>query len=156
MSTNVLYHALGVWGYQDVNMHYAGSEVVVTVHQERCALRCAGCGSRQVVRRGSYPRRFRSVPIGSQPVQIELDVARLACAKCGANRQSDVGFADPGRNYTRTFERYALELSPHMTIQDVARHLHVGWDVIKEIQRRSLSQRFQKVKIGRASCRERV
>ena len=81
-------------------------------------------------------------------MRIDLDVARVACAQCGANRQSDVRFADPGRNYTRCFERYALELSPHMTIQDVARHLHVGWDVIKEIQRRSLSQRFRKVKVG--------
>lgn len=148
MSTNVLYHALGIWGYQDVKAQYAGGEVVVTVRQERCDLRCPGCGSRQVVRRGSYPRRFRSIPIGSQPVRIDLDVARVACAQCGANRQSDVRFADPGRNYTRCFERYALELSPHMTIQDVARHLHVGWDVIKEIQRRSLSQRFRKVKVG--------
>src|SRR5262249_23767201 len=38
--------------------------------------------------------------------------------------------------------RYALELSQPMTIQDVARHLQVGWDTIKEIQARALQRRF--------------
>jgi transposase len=34
-----------------------------------------------------------------------------------------------------------------MTIQDVAEHLHVGWDTIKEIQARSLRRRFGKPKL---------
>ena len=46
---------------------------------------------------------------------------------------SPVAFADPRRSYTRAFERYALELSRCMTIQDVAHHLGVSWDLIKEI-----------------------
>jgi len=36
------------------------------------------------------------------------------------------------------FERYALELSRRMTIKDVARHLSVSWDIIKDIQKRNL------------------
>jgi Helix-turn-helix domain of transposase family ISL3 len=32
---------------------------------------------------------------------------------------------DPKKRYTRAFERYALELSRYMTIQDVAEHLYV-------------------------------
>jgi len=34
-----------------------------------------------------------------------------------------------------------------MTIQDVARHLGVSWDVIKEIQKRSLKRRFSRPKL---------
>ena len=30
----------------------------------------------------------------------------------------------------------------HMTIQDVAHHLGVSWDIVKEIQKRDLSRRF--------------
>jgi transposase len=62
-------------------------------------------------------------------------------------RQVEVAFADPRRTYTKAFERYALELSRSMTIQDVARHLDVGWDLIKEIQKRDLSRRFAKPKL---------
>jgi transposase len=66
------------------------------------------------------------------------------CRACDTLRQVHIGFADPRRTYTQAFERYALELSRHMTILDVANHLNVSWDVIKEIQKRNLQKRFGK------------
>lgn len=90
---------------------------------------------------------FHGLPIGSRPVWIELPVQRLYCSTCGRTRQAKLGFADERRSYTRGFERYVLELSRHMTIQDVARHLHVSWDVVKDIQKRNLQQRFAKIKL---------
>ena len=62
-------------------------------------------------------------------------------------RQVKIPFADPRRSYTSSFERYALELSRRITIRDVARHLGVGWDVIKDIQKRDLSRRSAKPKL---------
>jgi len=55
-----------------------------------------------------------------------------------------VGFANRRRSYTKSFERYELELSRHMTIQDVADHLNVSWDVIKDIQKRNLKRRYSR------------
>jgi transposase len=78
---------------------------------------------------------------------VELQVPRLYCFTCGALRQAKVSFADPKKHYTRAFERYALDLSQHMTIQDVARHLQVSWDTIKDIQACSLQRRFGKPKL---------
>jgi transposase len=62
-------------------------------------------------------------------------------------RQVKIQFADPRRTYTRSFERYALELSRYMTIKDVACHLCISWDVIKDIQKRYLKRRFAKPKL---------
>ena len=62
-------------------------------------------------------------------------------------RQVEVAFADTRRTYTKAFERYALELSRRMTILDVARHLNVSWDVIKDIQKRDLTRRYAKPKL---------
>jgi transposase len=62
-------------------------------------------------------------------------------------RQVKLDFADPRRTYTKAFERYALELSRSMTILDVARHLGVSWDIIKDIQRRDLFRRYAKPKL---------
>jgi transposase len=59
----------------------------------------------------------------------------------------EITFADPRRTYTRAFERYALELSRSMTILDVARHLGVSWDVVKDIQKRDLSRRYARPKL---------
>jgi transposase len=53
-----------------------------------------------------------------------------------------VDFADARVSYTRAFERYALDLSRLMTIKDVAMHLGISWDVIKDIQKRNLQRRF--------------
>ena len=92
-------------------------------------------------------RRFKSTPIGCKAVFIMLMVQRVLCLACGALRQVKVGFADERRSYTKGFERYALELSKHMTIKDVAAHLGVSWDVIKDIQKRNLNRRFAKPKI---------
>jgi transposase len=100
-----------------------------------------------VVRRGFYPRRFRSLPIGPHPVQVVLEVARVECLDCGAVRQVPVRFADTRRSYTKAFERYVLELSHSMTIQDIARHLQVGWDLVKDIQKRHLRRKFKRIKL---------
>ena len=71
-----------------------------------------------------------------------LPIPRVECRACGTVCQVEVPFADPRRSYTRSFERDVLELSRCMTIQDVAHHLDVGWDMIKDIQERDLSRRY--------------
>jgi transposase len=87
------------------------------------------------------------VPIGGKPVWLVLAVPRVECRRCGVVRQVKIGFADPRVSYTRSFERYALELSRRMTIKDVAEHLKITWDVIKEIQKRNLKRRFGRPKL---------
>ena len=147
MSTSLLYHGFGIRGYQYLKMDFEGGKVIVTVRQETDTLRCSSCGSGRVVRRGVYPRRFRSLPIGGRPVQVALDVPRVGCLDCGAVRQVPVRFADERRSYTKAFERHALDLSRHMTIQNVARHLQVSWDVVKDIQKRYLGRKFKHIKL---------
>jgi len=94
--------------------------------------------------RGTTKRRFKTVPVGSKVIFFDLEVQRVGCLRCGSVRQASLGFADPRFSYTHAFERYALELSKHMTIRDVARHLGASWDVIKKMQKRDLTRRFSK------------
>jgi transposase len=147
MSTSLLYHGFGVRGYEHVRTEYLGKEVVFTIRQERGRLRCSACGGRNVHPHGQVKRRFRAVPIGGKPVRIVLPIPRVSCPACGVLRQVQIGFADRRRSYTKSFERYALDLARHMTIQDVAEHLVVSWDVIKDIQRRDLTRRFARPKL---------
>jgi len=37
---------------------------------------------------------------------------------------------------------YVLNLSKHMTILDVAKHLNVSWGVVKDIQKQYLRKKF--------------
>jgi len=147
MSTSLLYHAFGIRGYDYVRTQYQDGQVIFTIAQDPEDCRCSACGSREVISRGHAERRFRNVPIGSRPTAVVLPIPRVECHACGAVRQVEVPFADPRRSYTKSFERYALELSRRMTILDVAHHLDVGWDMIKDIQKRDLSRRYSKPKL---------
>jgi transposase len=147
MSTSLLYHGFGIVGYQYVRQQFQGGQVTFRIEQPRERLRCSQCGCDDVWKRGCQERTFRTLPIGLKPTFVTLDVARVWCPVCDGVRQVKVGFADPKKRYTRSFERYALELSRHMTIKDVAEHLQVSWDTIKDMQASNLQRRFGKPKL---------
>ena len=147
MSTSLLYHAFGIRGYEYTRTEYQGGEVTFTIRQEPGTFRCEACGSRDVRPKGRVPRRFRSLPIGGRATFVLLPIPRVECRACGATRQVEVPFAEARRSYTKSFERYALELSRRMTIRDVAHHLGVSWDVIKDLQKRDLSRRYARPKL---------
>jgi transposase len=147
MSTSLLYHAFGIRGYRYLRTDYLEGEVVFTIEQGRATLQCPVCGSRHVTAHGAVPRLFRGVPIGSKGTHVFFPIPRVECPACGVTRQVAVPFADPQKRYTHAFERYALDLSAHMTIQDVARHLGVSWDTIKDIQKQHLQRQFSKPKL---------
>ena len=144
MSTSLLYHRFGLVGYRYVNQQFVAGATIFRIEQPRERLRCSHCGSDEVWAQGGVDRSFRGLPIGKQPTFIEFKVPRVLCWSCGLVRQVKIQFADAKKRYTRSFERYALELSQHMTIQDVAEHLYVSWDTVKEIQAAHLRRRFSK------------
>lgn len=147
MSTSLLYHGFGIRGYKHVRTYYEEGGIIFKIRQQRNELRCPCCGSRDVTCRGQVERPFKSLPIGLKPVSILLAIQRVWCEACDVVRQVRIGFADQRRSYTRGFERYALELLRHMTIQDVAQHLGVSWDVIKDIEKRNLEKHFSRPKL---------
>lgn len=145
MSTSLLYHVFGVRGYTLVSNIFEGGKVIFRIKGRREDLRCPVCKSRDVILRGSHPRVYRTLPIGRKPTYVSLDVPRLGCNSCGAVRQACVPFAESRRSYTRSFERYVLALSKVMTIQDIALHLNVSWDVVKDIQKRNLQEKYKRI-----------
>ena len=84
------------------------------------------------------------MPIGLKPVWIEVEIPRVHCAKCNCIRQINIGFARPRKSYTRAFERYVIELSRVMTIQDIAKLLRISWDCVKDIVKNRLLRRFSR------------
>jgi len=147
MSTTLLYQGFGLHGYHYVRQEHREGRVIFHIEQPRERLRCPHCRSDNVWAQGGVERTFHTVPIGSKPVRLQFTVPRVLCHECHQVRQVKLDFADPKKHYTRIFERYVLDLSQHMTIQDVARHLQVGWDMVKDIQAHSLQRRFGKPKL---------
>jgi transposase len=146
MSTSLLYHAFDIRGYHYVRTEFLDGQVNFTIRKESKTCCCSACGSRDVLHRGHVVRHFRSLPIGGRATRVILPIPRVECRACGVVRQVEISFAKSRRSYTKAFERYALELSRRMTIRDVAKHLNVSWDVVKDIQKRDLARRFARPK----------
>lgn len=148
MSTSLLYSAFSIRGYEYVSTSCDEGRVTFRIRQPRHRLRCPSCRSNVVRSQGSVTRTFRTLPIGRKPVEIRFDIPRVLCLSCRHTRQVELAFADPRRTYTRSFERYVLELSRHTTIKAAAEHLQLSWDVVKDIQARNLQRRFGRPRLG--------
>ena len=142
MSTSLLYHGFGVKGYRYLCSDYHEGNIILTITRKKFSIRCPACKSKNIIRHGSLPRWFHSLPIGKKPTYIKTEIPRVECRECKAIRQADIGFADPRLTYTKALGRYVLDLARHMTIADVARHLGLGWDLIKSIQKRYLEKKY--------------
>jgi transposase len=147
MSTSLMYHRFGIVGYRYVRQDFVDGATLFRIEQPRERLRCSQCGSAELWAQGGVERTFQTLPIGKQLTLIKFKVPRVCCDTCQANRQVKIAFADPKKGYTRSMERYVLDLSRHMTIQDVADHLLLGWDTVKDIQARHLQRKFGKPKL---------
>ena len=147
MSTSLLHYRFGIVGYHYVRQDFIGGMTIFQIEKPRERLRCPECRSQDVWSQGGVEREFHTLPIGSQPTIVRCKIPRVWCGNCGANRQIKIGFADPKKHYTRSLERYVIDLSRHMTIQDVAKHLLLGWDTVKEIQAKHLKTKFGKPKL---------
>ena len=147
MSTTLLYRRFGIVGYHYVSQTFVEDNTVFRIEQPRDRLRCSACGSQDVWAQGGIERCIQGLPIGLQPTYFLLKVPRVYCLACRTVRQVKVGFADPKKHYTRSLERYAVELCRLMSISDAVEHLQLGWDTIKEMVSKNLQRRFGKPKL---------
>lgn len=144
MSQQWLYPIFRVYGYRVTECQ--ADEQCLRLHLEPQPHKvcCSNCGSREVIRRGEQVRGLRNLPVGGIVSWLIIKIPRVECRACGVVRQIRLGLAEERRSYTRAFARYVLELSQLMTIKDVAEHLAVSWDIVKDIQKCYLAQHYAK------------
>ena len=144
MPQQLLYHILGVHGYQLDQIFPEDHKMICVITQSRKSLRCSHCNSKCLIAQGKVIRRFKTVPLGSQQIEIEFAIPRVRCRDCHLVRQVKDPFAKSKKRYTKLFEQYALGLLRFATTLDVARHLDVGWDLIRDIEQRHLKKKFSR------------
>lgn len=145
MSTSLLYHGFGIRQVQYLATEYREGKIVIYAQPNQELLCCAKCRSMNVVKNGRIWRRYRAVPIGKKEVFVEIEIHITKCADCGSVRKIYTPFAEGKKRYIRAFERHVMDLSSHMTIQDVANHLGINWHTVKEIQKTHLKREFEPV-----------
>lgn len=143
MSADVIMRAFGLEGHvlSAVDETDTGG-LLLRVRPVKDDRVCPVCGSSNVIGRGTHDRVFRTVPLGGSRAGVSIALPRRECRDCGIVSQSRAAFADERKSYTRSFARYALELCRQMTVLDVAHHLGATWDLIKEIHKNHLAEKF--------------
>jgi transposase len=139
-----LYPIFQFRGYRVTKVETDERRLLLHVEPQPHKVCCPECGSRDVVRRGQQVRWFRNLPVGADCTWLIATLPRVECRACRLVRQIRSGLAEERRTYTRAFARYVLELSRYMTIKDVAEHLGVSWDIVKDIQKRYLAKHYAK------------
>jgi len=134
----------GIRGYTYLRQKFVpgGVEFYIAVPPDK--LVCSCCGSDVVWQKGTKQRCFRSLPFGKKTVTIVLDVPRVFCHSCQKTRQVHISFAKEHRRQTRFLEHHILDLLLSMTCQDVAEHLGLSWDTIRDIEKDRLTRDFAK------------
>lgn len=147
MSTSILYHGWNVKDYIYRSTEYAAGAIWFHIEKNPDKCVCPICGGRDVVLAGLVdpPPAVRAVPIGQKPVWLVLHLHRVECSTCGRVVQEERLLAEPKKHYTHQLARYVLGLSRRMTIADIAQHLGMSWDTVKEIIKADLERRSEKV-----------
>lgn len=148
MSTSMLYHGWGLkdYTYRDKTEYEAGA-IWIHIEKKPEKRRCPCCRSRDVVLAGNVtPLQFwRTVPIGRKQVWLIPHLHRILCCACGALVQEERLIAEPKKHYTHQLARYVLDLCRKMTMADVADHLGMTWDTVKEIIKNDLQDRSERI-----------
>ena len=144
MSATLLYHMHGIRGDTFLRQNFIPGGVEFFIAAPADKFVCPNCGSTEVWQKGTKQRRFRSLPLGRKTTTIVLEVPRVYCHDCHKTQQVKIHFAEEHKRYTRFYERHVLDLLLSMTCQDVAEHLGLSWDTVRDIEKRRLSRDFAK------------
>jgi len=150
MSISFLYHAFGIrGGFKYTRTLYENGSIILVIEPKVDSLRCPSCNSRHINRKGVVWRMIRTVPVGSKPIYLKVAIQRVQCLCCGIIRQIKIPFARKFSRCSRALERMIISLSRRMNIRDIAAHLKVGWDLVKDILKQHFRAKFDKPKLNK-------
>lgn len=145
MESSFLYHAFGVRrDYQYHATEYKGNAIYLKLKNISLKpVKCPHCGGTHVIKYGVIHRDIHNLPIGPKRTFLSLTIQRYECKDCEKVFQADIPFTHGNVSYTYKFSRYILDLLRlGATISDVAKHLGVGWDMVKDMHKRYLKRKY--------------
>ena len=101
---------------------------------------CSVCGQEGGRMHMYGTRRVRDLSLGHARVELVVPNRKLRCAGCGTVRTEGHDFLAPYRRYTLRFEQYVADLCRHMPIKQVADHVGLSWQAVKDIDKRRLQR----------------
>ncbi|HXV16952.1 MAG TPA: ISL3 family transposase [Gemmatimonadaceae bacterium] len=103
--------------------------------------RCSRCGSVVKEIHDISPREVRDLPILDAETWLVVPRARVECPTCGPTVE-EVEWLDRYQRMTRRMAEFIARLACILPLKHVADLMGIGWDTVKQIDKRSLQKRL--------------
>jgi len=144
MSISLLYHTNQITNIQENKTEYSSDKVVFHVHYNPKEELCPCCESKEYSLKGIKLRKLKLPPVGDKLAFLLVKLNRLKCLECDQIWWPSLPFARAKKRFTKSFERFVIELMKFATIDHVAKFLGVSWSLIKNIHKAYLMREYQK------------
>ena len=152
MEPSFLYHSFGISrSYQYHATEYKDNAIILKLKSISLKkVKCPHCGGYHIIKYGIIHRKLHNLPIGKKKTFLSLTIQRYLCKDCKKVFQADIPFTHGNVSYTYRFSRYIIDLFRlGATISDIAKHLGVGWDMIKDIHKKYLKRKYANPNISK-------
>jgi transposase len=113
--------------------------------------RCSRCDGEVVTVHEVTQRRVRDLPLMEAETWIEFPRARVECPRCGPTVEA-VPWLDRYQRMTTRLAAAIARLAQVLPIKHVAHWFGVGWETVKQIDRRALAARLGPLVLRNIRC----
>lgn len=145
MTTSLLYHAYGINGVEYKSTKYDVGQVIIAAEMTHNSICCPKCRHYRGIFRGKKVRRFHLPPFGNKKSFLDLILHRVECHNCHHLYWPVLPFMPGMKRMTRSFICHVLGLLKFGTIKDVAEHVGLGWDAVKELHKEALEKKYDDI-----------
>jgi transposase len=131
-ATTAFNKMLAIPGATVAEVSFTPSGVVVGLRRRFKRLTCP-CGFETRSTYDTSVRRWRHLDLGSCRLQLECDIRRLDCPRCGRVRTERVPWARPDARHTRDFEDVVAFLAQRVDKTTIARLMRVSWKAVANV-----------------------
>ena len=116
-------------------------EVRIRLTRDKPWYCCSGCGQSYLTYYDGQSYEVRDLPYGKwKKAYLLFDKVRVECPKCGVKTEK-LEWLDGWSRLTKRFEEeVARECRLIQSIKDVSKRCYLGWDTVKEIDKKYLDQ----------------
>lgn len=147
MASSFIQYTQKIRGFQH-KKYILGENNVISILKRKNFV-CPFCGSKNILTTFLYDRTIQGLPIGCCNYYLKFSVHRIYCHNCHKQMIENFHFlSHPKSRITKELERTIVELRKEMSIHAIAKYFNLRWHTIKEVEKRYLQRKFQRIQVG--------
>ncbi|MFH1668365.1 MAG: ISL3 family transposase [Candidatus Woesearchaeota archaeon] len=123
-------------GYKFCDSFVDNDSILMVLKRTGKTGKCPVCGKRCRHIHKKRKRRIRDLDLASSKTYIWFAYFDIVCS-CGYDGVEELDFVESYSRYTKRFEEKVVVLCKFMCIKDVAKEMRIGWETVKNIDKRN-------------------